>query len=75
MTLFIKNTKEWGTWVAQLVKHLTLDFGSGHDLRVVGSRPVSGSLLSGSLLEILFLPLPLRLHAHIYTQSISLPLK
>ena len=24
----------WGAW-AQLIKHLTLDFGSGHDLRVV----------------------------------------
>ena len=22
----------WGTWVDQLVKHLTLGFGSGHDL-------------------------------------------
>ena len=25
----------WGTWVAQLVGNLTLDFSSGHDLRVV----------------------------------------
>ena len=25
-----------GTWVAQLVKHLTLDFGSGHDPRALG---------------------------------------
>lgn len=33
-------------WDAQLVKHLTLDFGSGHDLRVMGSRPLSGSMLS-----------------------------
>ena len=24
-----------GAWVAQLVKHLTLDFGLGHDLTVV----------------------------------------
>ena len=24
----------WGTWVAQLVKHLTLGFGSGHALTV-----------------------------------------
>ncbi|XP_064427151.1 cell growth regulator with RING finger domain protein 1 isoform X2 [Mirounga angustirostris] len=29
----------WGTWVAQLVKCSTLDFGSGHHLRVVRSSP------------------------------------
>ena len=28
-----------GTWVAQLVKHVTLDFGSGHDLMVCGIEP------------------------------------
>ena len=28
-----------GTCVAQLVKHLTLDFGSGHFLRVMRSSP------------------------------------
>ena len=33
----------WGTWVAQWVKAST--FGSGHDLRVMGSSPTSGSLL------------------------------
>ena len=32
--------------MAQLVKSLTLDFGSGHDLRVVKLNPVSGSVLS-----------------------------
>jgi len=31
--------------VAQSVKHPTLAFGSGHDLRVVRSSPVSGSML------------------------------
>ena len=35
-----------GTWVAQSVECMTLDLGSGHDLRVVGSSPVSGSTLS-----------------------------
>jgi len=25
----------WDTWMVQLVKHPTLDFGSSHDLRVV----------------------------------------
>jgi len=32
--------------VAQLVKRLTLGFGSGHDLGVVGSSHKSGSVLS-----------------------------
>ena len=31
--------------MAQLSKHPTLDFGSGHDLRVVRSSPASGSKL------------------------------
>ena len=31
------------------VKHLTLDFGSGHDLRVVRLSPLSGSALSVEL--------------------------
>ena len=29
----------WGAWMAQSVKHLTLDFGSGHDLTVPGFKP------------------------------------
>ena len=32
--------------VAQSVKHLSLDFGSGHDLRVVRLSLTSGSVLS-----------------------------
>ena len=32
----------WGTWVAQLVKHPTLNFSSGHDLRVCGFEPRIG---------------------------------
>ena len=32
--------------MAQSVKHLTLDFGSGHDLRVVKLSPELGSALS-----------------------------
>ena len=31
--------------MAQLVEHPTLDFSSGHDPRIVGSSPVSGSTL------------------------------
>jgi len=40
-----KNGRD--TWVALSVKHQTLDFSSGHDLRVLGSSPASGSMLSG----------------------------
>ena len=29
----------WGTWGAQAVKRLTLEFGSGHDLMVLGIEP------------------------------------
>ena len=32
--------------MAQLVECLTLDFGSGHDPRVMGSSPTLGSVLS-----------------------------
>ena len=35
-----------GTWVSQMVQHVTLDFGSGHDPRVVTSSPASGSMLA-----------------------------
>ena len=31
-----------GAWVAQLVKHSTLDSGSGHDLTVCGLEPHVG---------------------------------
>ena len=34
-----EEEKEWGTWVVQLVKPLTLDFGSSPNLRVLGSSP------------------------------------
>ena len=37
----------WGAWVAQLVKLLTLDFGSDHDPRVMRSSPALDSVLSG----------------------------
>ena len=35
----------WGTWVARLVEHLTLDLSSGLDLRVGSSGPSLGSAL------------------------------
>ena len=50
-----------GAWVAQSVKRLTLDFGSDHDLRVMGLSPAWGSALRESLLGILFPCLPLLL--------------
>ena len=34
--------KFWGTWVAQLAKHPTLDSGSGHDLMVCEFEPQVG---------------------------------
>ena len=48
--------------MAQLGKHLTLGFGSGHDLRVARSSPTLGSVLSEvSAWDSLPLPLPLPL--------------
>ena len=32
----------WGAWVAQSVKCLTLDFGSGHGLMIHGFQPHTG---------------------------------
>ena len=55
--------------MAQSVEHLTLDFGSGHDPRVVGSSPCSVQ----SLLNVFCLsptaPLP-----HLHTLSLFLSL-
>ena len=49
--------------VAQSVEHLTVDFSSGGDLRVVRSSPASGSMLSANStfpsLPLLVLPLSL----------------
>ena len=41
-----KRTEKWGAWVAQSVERSTLDSGSGHDPRVMGLSPKSGSALS-----------------------------
>ena len=62
-----------GAWVAQLVKYLTLDFGSGHDFMVHEIEPALGSALSAwSLLVILSLPLSLLLSP---TRTLSQSLK
>ena len=39
MKLYFGNILHWGAWVAQLGKHLTLGFGSGHDLTVCETEP------------------------------------
>ena len=39
MECSLKTKELWGTWVAHLVKHPTLDFGSGHDLAVHEFKP------------------------------------
>ena len=52
-----KNIDERGAWVAQWVKASA--FGSGHDLRVLGWSPASGSLLSREPASPLSLCLPL----------------
>ena len=44
--LVICSFKLWGGCVAQSVKRLTLDFSSGHDSRVMGLNPASGSALN-----------------------------
>ena len=40
--IFLKILFFGGAWVAQLVKCVTLDFGSGHDLAVRGFKPCVG---------------------------------
>ena len=45
-TTAIKTDKIAGVaWVAQSVKHPTFDFGSGHNLRVVRSKPPTELLI------------------------------
>ena len=47
-------------WVAQVVDHLTLDFGPGPDFRVVEWSPSSGCMLSMETLSLsLFISLSL----------------
>ena len=54
----VKNVNFSCTGVAQLVKPLTLDFGSGHDLTVHKFKPPVGSVMTmQSLLGILCLSL------------------
>ena len=58
--------------MARTVKHLTLGFGSGHDLRVVGSSHTLGSALSvESAGDFLTPSLPLPWLAHMLSLSIN----
>ena len=46
LTNTLKNIRySRGTWVAQLVKHQTLDYSSDQDLRICEIEPCVGSLL------------------------------
>lgn len=63
----LKKAGRKGPQVAQSIKGLPLDFGTGHDFKFVGSSLVSGSTWTvGSLLEILFLtvslPAPIKIN-------------
>ena len=62
------NFQGWGTWVAQLVKHPTLDFGSDRDLPVRGIKPHLRLWIAQSLLGIL----PLLSAPPLCTLSLSL---
>ena len=53
--MFYKNFVIRGTWVAQQVKHPTLDFGSGHDLKVIRSSSALSSELGVEPVKVLSL--------------------
>ena len=53
----LRLSDAWSPWVAQLVKRLTIGFGSGHDCTVSGFKPHTG-LHAGSV-EPAFDSLPL----------------
>lgn len=63
----------WGSWVAQLVEHRTLDFKSGHDFKVERSSPCVGLCTLGG---VYFSPLspsasaspPTQVHAFSFSQ-------
>ena len=46
VSMFTLKMLIWDTRVAKLVEHLTLEFSSGHDPRVMGLSPMSGSALN-----------------------------
>ena len=70
---FFHSLADRGAWVAQSVKHLTLDFSSGHDLTVceIEPRALGSTLSAQSLPGVLSLPLSLPFHC---SCMLSLPL-
>ena len=62
------KTQNRGAWQVQSVEHLTLDFSSGHDLRVMKWSPMLAAMLSRESAWDLSLPLS---PAHTHTQSIK----
>ena len=61
-----------GAWAARSIEHPALDFGSGHDLRVM---TLSAKLDSTLSVELAWDSLPLcpsSLHSHAHTLSLSL---
>lgn len=55
-----KMFNQRGTWVAQSIRHLTLNFGLGHDLRDVRLDPHTGLHTGCGLCLRFSLPLPLQ---------------
>lgn len=45
--MWLKILENQGACVAQSFEHSALDFGSSHDLKVLGWRPALGSPISG----------------------------
>lgn len=58
------NYNFWGAWVAQIGKHLTLDFTSGHNLRVMKLSHWWGLTLVMSRPKMVSILLLLPLYAH-----------
>ena len=68
--LLFRNKRRASRWLS-LVKQLTLDFASGHDLRVMRLSPMLGSMLGMESAKILSLSLSappqstsMPIHAH-----------
>ena len=74
LTEDIKTTYCRGTWVAQSVEQSTIDFGPGHNHRVVGLSPMSSSVLSMESAWDIF-SLSLSLCPPLLSLSLSLKLK
>ena len=75
MLKYVIKLWDWGTWVAQLARHLTLDLAQVIISWSMRLSPMSGCALTvQKLLGILFLPLCL-CHSPVHTHVLSLFLK